>query len=332
VLYEGILSLTITMLEDPLTKLTVLLAFFVGTAFTQVPQTPPSPQQGSTKGARGDAPDPSPGKELPCPQGKKKKEEARFGNYVIRTYRGPEMEGCLQILKSGTVIYSLVSEDFKIGNNFWHGAPIPVGTDITGTGSPNVIVSEWSGGAHCCYTLHVFEIGDKFREIARIQADHGDGSNFEDLNHDGSYEFVGYDWAFAYWRTSFMSSPAPRIVLNYREGRFRLALDLMRTAGPTQEKLAEMIELVRSDREWSPKTNSDCDQDCNVPVALWRDMLDLIYEGHSDMAWKLFDESWPKNLDGKPTFAKQFCGQLRKSRYWRDLKDTVGQCPPKISR
>lgn len=312
-------------------KLMVLLAFFASTAFAQNPRSTTPPPQASAKGNQGDDPDPSSGKDLPCPQGRKKKDEARFGDFVIRTYRWPNPEGCLQILKSGAVVYSLESTDFKSGNNFWHGAPIPVGTDLTGTGKPDAIVSEWSGGAHCCFTLHVFEIGDKFREIAKIQADHGDGSNFEDLNHDGSYEFVGYDWAFAYWRTAFMQSPAPRVVLKYREGRFRLALDLMRTADPTPKKFADTIERVRSDGEWFTHSATDCGQGCRVPVALWKNMLDLIYGGHSDLAWKLLDESWPKTLEGEATFANDFCSQLRKSRYWRDLKETVGRCPPGIS-
>jgi hypothetical protein len=76
-----------------------------------------------------------------------------------------------------------------------------VGTDITGAGKPNAIVSDWSGGAHCCFTLRIFELGKQFKEIAKIEAGHSDGAKFVDLDHDGFYEFEGNDWAFAYWES-----------------------------------------------------------------------------------------------------------------------------------
>ena len=313
-------------------RLLLLLAFTASTAWAQASQSPLPTRQHRAEGARTNDPDPGPGKKLPCPQGRKQTDEARFGRYVIRTYRWPDPEGCLQILSSGAVVYSLVSADFRIGTNFAGGTPIPVGTDITGVGKPDAIVSEWSGGAHCCFTLHVFELGDKFREIGRIQADHSDGANFVVSNHDGSYEFDGNDWAFAYWRTSFMSSPAPRIVLKYRKGRFRLALDLMSTPNPSLAEFATMIESVRSDDEWSSRIAHDCGQNCGVPVALWKNMLDLMYGGHSDLAWKLLDESWPKEQEGKAAFAEQFCRRLSGSLYWRDLKEVVGPCPRTANR
>jgi hypothetical protein len=313
-----------------LTRLWLILwALAAGTLYAQVPQKPATPSRANAQGATTDDPDPSSGKDLPCPQGRNQTNEARFGAYVIRTYRWPEPEGCLQILRHDRVVYSLESTDFKIGGNFEGGVSIPVGKDVTGAGKPNAIVGEWSGGAHCCFTLHVFELGDKFREIAQIKADHSDGANFADLDHDGFYEFDGNDWAFAYWRTSFMFSPAPRIVLKYREGQFRLAFDLMRTPSIPSEEFAALVQSVRSDEDWSSEADQrNCDQDCGVPVSLWKNMLQLMYTGHADLAWRLFDASWPATQKGKHAFAAAFCKQLRSSRYWSDLKTAIGSCPP----
>jgi hypothetical protein len=305
----------------------MLLVFIASAACAQAPQPATSPQQPAAEGAQTDDRSPNSGRELLCPQGRKRTAEARFANYLIRTYRWPDPEGCLQILKSGVVVYSLVSGDFKIGNNFEGAAPIPIGTDVAGAGKPTAIVTEWSGGAHCCYTLHVFEFSDEFREIARVEAGDSDNANFVELNHDGSYEFEGHDWAFAYWRTCFLCSPAPRIVLKYREGHFRLAFDLMRTPNLSEEEFADTIESVRSDDEWSSRVAPDCVQNCGVPVALWKNMLDLMYGGHADLAWRLLDESWLTTKHGKAAFAGQFCKRLRSSQYWPDLKVMVGPCP-----
>jgi hypothetical protein len=218
---------------------------------------------------------------------------------------------------------------FKVGGNFASSASIPVGTDITGAGKPNALVAEWSGGAHCCFTLHIFELGEEFEEIASIEAGHSDGASVSDLNHDGFYEFDGYDWAFAYWRTSFMSSPAPHIVLKYREGRFRLAFDLMKTPNPSLREFAELVEGVRSDDEWHSKpTQADCEMDCGVPVSLWDNMLNLMFTGHTDLAWRLLEGSWPSKQEGKPVFVEEFCKQLSSSLYWADLKAAIGSCPP----
>lgn len=315
-------------LERRLFKLFILSALTVSLFLPQALRTSPPLPHASAEHAPTNGADPASGKDLPCPQGRNQTDEARFGEYLIRTYRWPEPEGCLQISRRGRLVYSLESTDFKIGGNFESHASIPIGIDITGTGKPNAIVAEWSGGAHRCFTLHVFEFGEKFKEIAQIHADHSDGASFIDLDHDGFYEFDGNDWAFAYWRTSFMSSPAPRIVLKYREGRFRLAFDLMKTPNLSSEEFAAMVQSVRSEDEWSSEASrSNCNENCGVPVALWKNMLDLMYGGHSDLAWRLLDESWPSEQKGKSAFGRQFCKQLSSGRYWRDLKTAIGPCP-----
>src|SRR5579862_7567044 len=227
------------------------------------------------------------GKSSPCPPGIHWTAEARFREYVIRVYREPP-EACVRILKGGALVYSRHSSSgsaFGIGNNFSSaGSNIPIGTDITGAGKPNAIVSEWTGGVHCCFTLHVFELGEPFHEIAQIEADDSDTAHFIDLDHDGYYEFEGYDFAFAYWKTAFAFSPAPRIVLKYRGGRLRLALDLMKQPAPSTEEFAARLRAIKSDREWGPEAPPSCDHDCGVPVALWRNMLVFMYGGHSDLA------------------------------------------------
>jgi len=103
-----------------------------------------------------------------------------------------------------------------------------MGKNITGNGIPNLVISEWTGGAHCCSNFYIFEIGARFRFLAKIEAGHGDMSHFANLDGDGNLEFVGADWTFAYWRTSFAESPAPEIILRFAAGGYRLAEDLMR--------------------------------------------------------------------------------------------------------
>jgi len=104
-----------------------------------------------------------------------------------------------------------------------------------------------------------------------------------------------------------MDSPAPRIVLKYREGRFRLAYDLMKKSGPSPAEFAAIVRDVKSDEGWTAATSSDCETDCDVPVALWKNMLDMMYTGHPDLAWTLLDQSWSTTPKGNAAFVKDFC-------------------------
>jgi hypothetical protein len=266
-------------------------------------------------------------KEPPCPTGRKKTGEAKYGEYTIRTYRNPRDEGCVRILKGRKLVFSRTGWEFKIGAGFYKESGILIGSDMTGKGKPNAVVSEWSGGAHCCFTFHIFELGESFKEISVIKSDHSDLARFVDLDHDGSYEFDGNDWAFAYWRTSFMASPAPRVVLKFSDGRYRLAYNLMTKPEPSEKEFGEMVAKIRSDNEWHAGISTDCKFDCGVPVALWTYVLELMYTGHPKLAWRLYNESWPGNRADKADFKDQFCTQLRSSRYWAELEPNTGPCP-----
>ena len=50
-------------------------------------------------------------------------------------------------------------------------------------------------------------------------------------------------------------------------------------------------------------------------------MIDLVYTGHKDLAWKYLDMVWPANKQGKELFKSEFQEQLERSRFWEDLKN-----------
>jgi hypothetical protein len=259
-----------------------------------------------------------------CPGGRIKKSEARFENYLVRIYRHPAMdpEGCYEILKKGKRIDWELALAPQIG-----GSPelplvnkekllVQVGTDVTGLGRPNLVVGDWSGGAHCCFDFYVFEIGDKFRHVATIEAEDSGGAYFADVDRDGRYEFVANDWTFAYWHASFGESPAPGIILRFRGNAFHLATDLMRNPPQPAGKLKALARRVREDRGWENPQDP--------PSALWGVMLGLIYTGNADQAWKFFAMAWQPERKSKREFLAEFRAQLKSSPYFRDLKELNG--------
>ena len=48
-------------------------------------------------------------------------------------------------------------------------------------------------------------------------------------------------------------------------------------------------------------------------------MLDLIYTGNEDAAWKWFERAWPDGVSKKAEFLKEFKEKLANSNFWPDV-------------
>jgi hypothetical protein len=234
---------------------------------------------------------------------------------VTRDDKAPwQSREILEISRAGEVLHRQRGYDFHLGGFDPDDAKqkelLAVGKNITGNGLPNLVVSEYTGGAHCCFLAHVFELGKEFRKVGTLDARDGDLSHFEDLDGDGSLEFVTNDFTFAYWHASFADSPAPRVVLKYRDGAYRVAPGLMRRPAPSAAELERQSREVREAPQWHAR---------RMPTALWKTMLDLIYEGNADAAWAFLNSSWPRKEAEKEEFRREFLEQLRKSPYAKEI-------------
>jgi hypothetical protein len=264
-----------------------------------------------------------------CPHPRTLDAEQNFEHFAIRIYHGKDQfDSCVEVANNGAVVFSKHENgQLAIGNGVQaegteqsRQPTIALGTDITGNGKPNVILTQWSGGAHCCLTFHVLELGKSVREIASVEAMDSDYAHFEDINHDGIFEFVGWDFTFRYWHTSFADSPAPRIILKWNGEVYEPALNLMREPAPSAENLGQIAEQVRTG-DWL---------DDYPPPLLWKTMLQLIYTGHPDIAWKLTGESWKSGPLSQQVFLRDFCGQLATSLYFGSLQPTLTDAPCKF--
>jgi hypothetical protein len=262
----------------------------------------------------------------------KLQEEQKFKDYTVRIYRDEDAgSGCFEILKSSKQVYFHEGFKFKIGNiifdrenrtNTW----LKIGQSITRDKQPNLVVSEWTGGAHCCFIFYIFQIGDRFKMIDTINTEHGGDSDFKDLRHDGDVELVTHDWTFAYWNASFAQSPAPAVILRCEKGKYRPDLEMMRKAAPTAAELDRMAEGFR--QKFKESANSEADNPWSMPPELWGKMLELIYTGNAKSAWKLLDLSWPAEKSGKNVFLSEFVKQLSTSPYCNTLFQPSFQSEP----
>jgi len=238
-------------------------------------------------------------------------DEETYGEYLVQI-TNHENEGVLDIYKSGRLLYSLHNPSNFSFVNITEGRNylILMGPDITGDSIPDLVISEWSLGAHCCYTFHIFEIGDTFRHVQSIEAGSSESAYFANLDGSPGYEFVMNDWTFAYWYTSFAESPAPQVVLTFNGTSYVFAREFMKKDPASETRLREAAESIREMDDWRMGV---------PPRELWVQMIDLIYSGNMTQAFKLFDLAWPGNVGGKDDMLLDFKARLKESPFYQEI-------------
>ena len=244
---------------------------------------------------------------------------ATVKGYVFKSYHSDDGV-CLQVIGAGKVIHSQTGDSFE---SFTLGQPgdaqeniaaIANGVDVTGRGHPDMIVSFSTGGAHCCMTHYLFELGPEFKLLATLNDADDDEAHFERAK-DGTYYYITADWTFAYWPTCFACSPSEVVTLRWiddkKGGGFHLAMDKMQKPAPTP---AQWNQELSAAQKVVNAGNAD-----EIGQSLWGVVLDLIYTGHSDLAWKFVDALGPKAQQNPFPSLGDFCSLLKQSPYWPDL-------------
>lgn len=93
--------------------------------------------------------------------------------------------------------------------------------DLDADGEPEVIVTAFTGGAHCCIVAEVLALKAGAGGYAATDRDFGNGGySLSDLDRDGRPEFVSSDDAFAYAFAAYAFSGRPIVISNYDHGSF----------------------------------------------------------------------------------------------------------------
>ena len=212
-----------------------------------------------------------------------------------------------------------VFEESEIDNHYYFGnhfepnsdesVDIFSGRDITGNGRTNLVISNWTGGAHCCHFLHIFELDKNLKKLVTIEA-LSSSIRLVDLDHDGYPEIEFWDGAIDEQFACFAGSPGGRVVLKFRKDHYEVATQLMKKPMPTLKKINRLKQdLVRAfEEEESP----------DLPYPFLEALMELSYSGHFKLALQLADETWPANKPGLVKFKNEFSQALQSSRYWKE--------------
>jgi hypothetical protein len=245
--------------------------------------------------------------------------EQSIQDYVVSIYRQDysplsEFTDYFEILQGGRRVYM---SGFGIGFSFFRlgqidenkkaNKLIAMGKDITGNGKPNLVVSQWTGGARCCSVYQIFEIGREFRKIAIIE-----GGDFTDMDGDSKLEVVVGDRTFAHMAPDYVSYRSPDVILRYQDGAYRIAVDLMHKPAPSREDLERRAQQAREDVSWGRMRRNFHE----VPEILLNTMVELLYTGHPDLTWQFLEMAWPPDISEKDAWLSKFRAELEESQYW----------------
>ena len=186
--------------------------------------------------------------------------------------------------------------------------------DKTGDGTPDLAVEYYTGGAHCCYEITFFELGERVRQLPTIGTGN-DRMTAIAKRPTGGLRFEFAEQSFAYWNINFAQSPMPEVIYEFdRSDKLVPRFELMKKPAPTLAKLKRDAAAMRVTVNLNPYTSpEDNFNDWKEPF--WSEMLDLIYTGHEDLAWQYFDMVWPTKKKGKQKFLADFREQLALSTY-----------------
>ena len=204
-------------------------------------------------------------------------DERLFGIYSVALWRntGADSWGY------DNIVTISVGEETLVQLESVSGFGAHTGHDITGEGHPDVVLERFTGGAHCCFSVIVYDLGPTLTKVLETQESNCSG-RFEDLDGDSVLEFVTCDDLFAYAYCPYASSPMVQVIQQYEPGQGYVPAS-PRFAPLYAEMTAGHVELAERTAagelgEWDGTTK------CAVlPV-----MLDYLYTGQADRAWAEF--------------------------------------------
>ncbi len=242
--------------------------------------------------------------------------EISYKTYYVKISRDEEhLCRSIEIERDGQLAY----RDEEIGTYYFPGADFEeIGNPfvyLTNQDEPYLVFSKWTGGMHCCYSLHIFKIADDFKKIAEI-----DGGNFYpvlmDINNDGILEIEVTDDFLAYQFSSFAFSATGKVILKFSEDSYHVAPEYMIKSVPDLNNFNNQIS------SWKNKFHDD-ETGESPPPSLVQVITDLVFSGNKQTAFHLVDRSWPPNLEGKKEFLDSYEQTLRTSRFYREFEELL---------
>ena len=213
------------------------------------------------------------------------------GGYVVtRTVAEREGESRAVITRGGRELVRLTD-----------GAPRDYATRIglfpfLGRGGRQLVVEQYTGGAHCCTVYRVYDLGAQLRTLfdgGEYGADEiGEDMKVVDIDGDGRYEFTLDVMAFDYFMTSHAGSVFPTAVFAYdeRAGKYlpanrRFSAYLLRGV----EREARKVEALSRRMTREERAGAFHGEHFRSVLDV---LLKYVYAGEEEKGWAFFERSY----------------------------------------
>lgn len=207
---------------------------------------------------------------------------------------------------------AMIGGYYYLGPDAEHGQPFLA---ITGPLSKNLVISSWNGGAHCCYSLRIFNINDAFQEIFFLE-NVNYMPTFIDINQDGIFEIHIRDDFLAYRFSAFAQSATADVILKYNGEKYVIAPEYM---------LRPPVNLASLNAEissWRAEIFESGDME-RLPYPFMKTLTDLFFSGRRDTALELIDLTWPPGIGTKVKFLEEYKQALMDSKFYTDFIQTL---------
>lgn len=243
----------------------------------------------------------------------------QYKDYDIRISRAGESTcGVLNIFKNRELVYHRedIGNYFYLGDQFGdpsHFVTSPM-FNLTSSINQELLISEWTGGAHCCFLFHIFRLDDHFKKLTSVE-----GGNFypelEDVDGDGVLEIKIEDDFLAYIFADFSRTAVGKVFLKYLNGRFAVDSKHMKNSVLSHFVGKEKIESWRRSFRLHNYIG-------DAPDSLIQEVTDLFYNGNKDIALDLVNRSWPKEIPGKDRFLDSYKDALKNSKFYPEFEES----------
>jgi hypothetical protein len=166
--------------------------------------------------------------------------------------------------------------------------------DVVKGGNRELIITQFSGGAHCCEYNWIYEFSEEPHEIFNSFSFGSLGfmAPPEDLNGDGNKELILQNLTFSYfYRCCYAASPFNSIILEYNSKKNRYVVQNLKFKDYLLAGSDGSIELSEDfisgiDPTAEPE---DADPGGYFLGAIVSEVLVFLYAGEEEAAWKIFD-------------------------------------------
>lgn len=264
-------------------------------------QPGPQPQPDQSPAPPADEPDPLEAAYVTAPRW------SYAGYDIERSFDDANDTSSATIRQGGKVLAT--HEDGGMGEDSTQTGLFP----LLGGETKQLVVMQYTGGAHCCWIYHVYDFSPRLRLIFDGE-EYGTGYELhpKDIDGDGRFEFTHAVMTFDYFHMSHASSVFPVAVFAYDEQARRYLPANRRFQAYVLRGLEEDLKRVEGARAKIVPDNLWANE--SYLASVLRVMLKYVYAGREADGWEFWEREYQlsnkgeikadlrKALDGDPVY------------------------------